>query len=537
MPRLFLAGVLMSLVFASSGTLTAAAATYEPRTDVIPLTTGLFGASRDSSQEMRTFRAIPFAAPPVGNLRWQPPQPVTPWEGVRRGDNFSPACTQQIRDFRALFYQSTEGSSEDCLYLNVWTPAQTPAEKKPVMVFFYGGGNTAGSGSAPASSGKGLASKGAVVVSFNYRLGAFGFLAHPELSAESPNGVSGNYALLDQIAVLQWIHDNITAFGGDPNNVTMYGPSAGAVNMTVLLASPLASGLFHKAVLESLSIFPAANPNPTLAIGEKTGLAFASAAGVTSLAALRAMHAPDLLRVPGSFSPYVDGYVFPDQIDQLFASGQVADIPIIVGWNANEGTPYPPFATTAADFLSRAERTYGDRAAEFLALYPVSTDADAQRLAFQPGTDGGFAWQAYTLARAHQAASKSNTFVYHFTRTPPYFADQHYMELDPPSLFGAYHGSEQAYLYNNLDALPRPYTAVDRTLADTASSYLVNFATTGNPNEGPLRGLPSWPTFGGPNGPLMLLGESIAPAAVPNRTAFDFYDSFYAQARGRGLAF
>ena len=227
--------------------------------------------------------------------------------------------------------------------------------------------------------------------------------------------------------------------------------------------------------------------------------------------------------------------MLPDQVDALFASGQSTDVPLIAGWNSNEATPYPQFAfgSTAAEFRARAQRMYGDLADRALAVYPVSTDEDAQRLSYQPMTDGFFGWQIYSLVRAHHAAGQAKTFVYHFTRTPPYYPDQHYLELDPPERFGAYHGSEQVYFYNTLDALPRPYTSVDRTLADTASWYLINFASTGDPNEGPHAGLAKWPPLAGPDGPVQYLSETITSGPVPNRAALEFFDQFYASARGR----
>jgi para-nitrobenzyl esterase len=514
-----------------------AAAGYDARTDVVEISSGLVAATRDSGPDIRTFKAIPFAAPPVGGRRWQPPQPVSPWEGVRRSDNFSAQCMQRPPNLRSILYQASESMSEDCLYLNVWTGASSPAERRPVMAFFYGGSNTSGSGSQPDYNGKGLASKGMVVVTFNNRLGPFGFLAHPELTQESANYASGNYALLDQIAALQWVQANIAAFGGDPANVTIYGESAGAYNESVLLASPLARGLFERVVAESAAAFGEGSPNIILADAEQAGVAFATTAGATSLAELRALHASDLLQVAGAWGAVVDGYVLPDQLDQLYASGQIADVPLLVGWNANEATPFPPFATTLAEFQDKAQRIYGVMAPQFLALYPVMSDADAQQQAFGPMSDGHFAWQAYTLARAHQATSRSKTFVYYFTHVPPWYPDQHFSQLDPPSSLGAYHSVEQVYFYNNLDVRPRPYTAADRTLADLTSSYLVNFASSGDPNGGPRALAARWPAFESTGERVMYLDESIAPGPVPFRTAFDFFDAFYAHKLGHPLSF
>lgn len=513
----------------------SAPSVYDAGTDVVQVSGGSVAATRDSGPDIRTFKAIPFAAPPIGDLRWQPPQPVIPWNGVRRADNFSPPCTQPGGDPRAIFYLSSEVSSENCLYLNVWTGASSPSERRPVMVYFYGGNNVTGSGSQPAYNGKGLASKGAVVVTFNYRLGPLGFLAHPELTEESPNQASGNYGLLDQIAVLQWIQTNIAVFGGDPANVTLYGASAGADDESVLMASPLARGLFQQVVAESGGYFPRANPNPALSGAEQAGLAFATAAGAASLADLRTLPATSLTAIPSAWGPVVDGYALPDQLDRLYASHQAADVPLLVGWNADDGTPFPPFATTLDEFQGKAQQVYGDTAPQFLALYPMASDADAQKQASAPYGQGVLAWSAYTLARAHQANSTSKTYVYHFTRVPPWYPEQHFLGQDPPSNFGAYHTAEQVYFFNTLDAIRRPYSDVDRTLSDVASSYLVNFATSGDPNEGARSGLPTWPTYDQRAGRVMDLGDAIAVAPVPDKSVFDFFDAFYTRQLGRPL--
>ncbi|GAC1326457.1 MAG: hypothetical protein NVSMB2_25570 [Chloroflexota bacterium] len=253
-----------------------------------------------------------------------------------------------------------------------------------------------------------------------------------------------------------------------------------------------------------------------------------------ALSDLRALPAADVLKLTGPWSPVVDRYVLPDQVDTLYAAGRTVDVPLITGWNSDEATPYPQFSfgSTAAEFRARAQQTYGDMADRALSIYPVATDADAQKLAYQPMTDGFFGWQIHSLARAY-SANHPKTFVYHFTRRPAYFPDQHYLELDPPARFGAYHGVEQAYLYGTLDALPRAYTSADRALADTTTSYLLNFATTGDPNTGPFSGLPTWPAFTGPIGPVQYLGEAVTTGSIPNHDALDFFDDLYAQARLR----
>jgi para-nitrobenzyl esterase len=513
---------------------------YTAASDIVGVTGGSVAAAAESTATARVFKAIPFAAPPVGALRWSAPAPVAAWAGVRRNDAFSAGCYQGSRPAGlpgSILYQPIAAQSEDCLYLNVWTGAARASEKRPVMLLVHGGGYQLGAGSQGNYSGIGLAQKGAVVVTLNYRLGPLGFLAHPALSAESVDHVSGNYALLDAIAALKWVQSNIATFGGDPANVTLYSESAGSGLSSVLLASPLAANLFHKLVIESLASLPAGAPNTTLAQAEAAGTTFATNLGATDLAALRAKTPQQIMAGSGSYiGPIVDGVVWPDQLDQLLAQGKIHDVPLLVGWNADEGTPYPAFATTLAGYNSTAAARYGAFATQFKAVYPASSDSDVLAMAYQPMRDSFFAWQPWALARAHAAQHKSKTFLYHFTRRPAYYADQKFNEQDPPANFGAYHSLEQVYFYNNLDrSVPaRPYDATDQRIADAASSYLVNFARTGNPNGGDLV---AWPEFTGASSPALFIGDSIAPAAAPFRPALDFFDAFYTQALGRALPF
>ncbi|WP_394790689.1 carboxylesterase/lipase family protein [Rhodoferax sp.] len=535
-----LPALLVACLAVACGGSDGAAASYAAAHDTVSVTGGTLAAAADSTAAVRVFKAIPFAAPPVGTLRWKPPSAVTAWSGVRRSDSFSAACYQGNRPFGlpgSILYQATEAQSEDCLYLNVWTGAASASEKRPVMLLLHGGGYQLGAGSQPNYNGSGLAQKGAVVVTLNYRLGPLGFLAHPELSAESADHVSGNYALLDAIAALKWVQSNIAAFGGDPANVTLYSESAGSGLSSVLLASPLASNLFHKLVIESLGSLPAGAANTTLTQAEAAGSTFASNLGAADLAALRAKTPQQIMAGSGSvITPIVDGVVWPDQLDLLLAQGKIHDVPLLLGWNSDEGTPYPAFATTLAGYSSTAAARFGAYAAQFQAVYPVSSDSDVLAMAYQPMRDSLFAWQPWTLARAHAAQHKSKTFLYHFNRRPAYYADQKFTEQDPPANYGAYHSLEQVYFYNNLDrsAPPRPYDATDRRIADAASSYLLNFARNGDPNGGTLV---AWPEFLGASSPALFIGDSIAPAAAPFRPALDFFDAFYTQALGRALPF
>jgi para-nitrobenzyl esterase len=523
----------------AAGSAGAMAEAYSPARDAVTTAQGVVSAAAESTAGHRVFKAIPFAAPPVGELRWKAPRPAATWTGIRRSDNFSAACMQGNRPFGvpgSILYQQNESQSEDCLYLNVWSGAAAASDKRPVLLLLHGGGFQLGSGSQPNYDGGGLADKGAVVVTMNYRLGPLGFLAHPDLSAESPDKVSGNYALLDAVAALQWVRSNIAAFGGDPSNVTLLSESAGSGLASVLLASPKATGLFQRIVIESLGSLPTDRANPTLAQAEGAGKGYAEKLGARDLPAMRAMSAQQVMEGAGSIPvPIVDGVVWPDQLDVLLKQGKLNDVPMLVGWNADEGTPYPPFAKDLASYEA-ATAKYGDMAAQFKTAYPVSSDADVKAMAFAPARDSFFGWQPWSLARAHAALGKAKTFVYHFNRHPAYYPDQQFKEQPLAANYGAYHSLEQVYLYNNLDrsAPPRPYTDVDRRLADLASSYLVNFARQGDPNGA---GLTVWPAFTGASSPVMSLGDSVGPMPAPSRAAFDFFDAFYASKLGRALPF
>jgi para-nitrobenzyl esterase len=535
-----------ALLLAACGA--SAPPTYISAADTVAVSGGTLRAAADSSLGLRMFRGIPYAAPPVGALRWKAPQPVQAWSGVRAGDAFGNACIAGNRPFGqpgSILYQNTETQSEDCLFLNVWSAA-TPGSpaRLPVMVLIHGGALLLGSGAQPNYDGSGLAGKGAVVVTFNYRLGPLGFLAHPALSAESPWHVSGNYGLQDALAALRWVAANIGRFGGDPSNVTLYSESAGAQLASALMVTPAASGLFQRAVLESLASFPAGSDLPTLATAEAAGTGFAANAGAADLNALRALSGQQIMAGSGALTAVVvDGQVLPDQPDRLYARGAFHDVPLLIGWNADEGTPYTPFASTLDAYRVSAASRYGSYASAFAQVYPVSSDADVQAMAYAPMRDGTFAWQPWAQARAHAAHARSPTWLYHFSRRPTYLAGQHFRELDPPERYGAHHTLEQVYFYNNLDrSVPqRAWTATDRELAAAASTYLLNFARTGNPNTGASESgqvpLPQWPVFSGRGAQALHLGDTIVAGPVPNLPALDFYDAFYTYSLGRALPF
>lgn len=459
-------------------------------------------ASADGS--VAVFKGVPFAAPPIGELRWRAPQPPAPWPGVRKADAFGANCMQTIVDARKPWtyeFMAHGGTSEDCLYLNVWTPAKSAGERRPVLVYIHGGANTEGSGSVPVYDGSGLASKGAVAVTINYRLGAFGFLAHRELTQEAPYHASGNYALLDQIAAVKWVKANIAAFGGDPARITVAGQSAGAFAVRNLLVSPLAAGLFHRAIAESgVSLGGAAR---TLADAEGDGVRFARAKNAASIAELRALTAQQIATPPVGGAPIrwgtvVDNYALPSSEADAFAAGKSNDVPVLTGTNRDEGGAVPQPATTADAFQKQAQQRYADRAPAFLALYPAATD-DAAKIAQNASARDVSRVTTSLWAMARAKTAKSPTFTYFWDHTLP---------GPDAAQFGAFHTSEVPYAMNTLAFSDRPFTAEDRKIADTLSSYWANFAATGDPNGA---GLPRWPSVAERPDATMNVGDTFAP--------------------------
>ncbi len=448
------------------------------------------GAAADG---VRIFKGIPFAAPPMGELRWKAPQPVVAWDGVRKCEAFGPECPQASYPTSSMYFSPPQKQSEDCLYLNVWTAARS-GERRPVMVWIHGGALTRGSGANRVYDGTALAKKGVVLVTINYRLGPLGYLAHPELTSESPQHSSGNYGVLDQIAALKWVQKNIAAFGGDSSRVTIFGESAGSWSVNILVATPLAKGLFHRAIGESGGQFGPGTylkeDRDKLPSAEKIGAAFAKAVGASSLKELRALPAEKIIEVffndaegrKFRTQPIVDGWVLPDEIRTIFAQGKQNDIPVIVGSNANEMTTLTPPASvprTLEDYRKRIESQYGEMVKEFDAVYPVKTEADIANGYLGSARDTLFTLQMRTWARM-TATGHSKAYLYSFSHVPP----------NPNSKYlGAYHASEIAYVFGNLNPENRAYQDVDHKLAEILSSYWVNFATTGDPNA---KGLPRW---------------------------------------------
>ena len=470
---------------------------------------------------------IPFAAPPVRDARWRPPQKLQRWTRTYRADRIGPECFQPMREHAYNHYFGDEPMSEDCLYLNVWAPATRtagadPVAKKPVIVWIYGGSFVVGSGGKALYDGQALAAKGAVVVTVNYRLGALGFLAHPELSAESPQHASGNYGLLDQIAALQWVQRNIAAFGGDPKRVTLMGQSAGAIAISDLQVSPLARGLFDRIVALSGSALAPAFDTPPLADAEKTGQAFAASLGTPSLAALRRMPADAISRAAfAGARPIVDGWVLPDRPANLYAAGRQLDVPLMLGFTRDENLTSFAAVRTLADYRAETERQFGANAAKVEALYPSTDDAGARQAANMLGRDISFSPMMRTWAKMQGEHGRAPTWAYMFAQPHPYVPGVRFTDMDTAAA-GIYHTAEVPYFLGNFDAFnlfraTRQWTADDRLLADRMMTSLVAFASSGDPGQ--FAGL-IWPRYDARER-LMIFAEPPAIAVWPNRAELD----------------
>jgi para-nitrobenzyl esterase len=471
------------------------------------------------------YKGIPFAAPPINDLRWRRPQPAAAWPGVRSADAFKPACMQTGVSMPG---ETLPVTSEDCLYLNIWKPAEKTGGKLAVLVKIYGGGWSSGSASMPLYWGDKLAERGIIVVTFGYRLGPFGFLAHPELTAESPMQSSGNYGLMDQIAALQWVRRNIGAFGGDASRVTIVGQSAGAAAVSILMASPLAKGLFHRAIAESGGLFEPLKlaPNYLLANAEKEGVAYATSLGAHSLKELRDLSARTLLggKAATIAHPVIERDLLPQSPYDTFAVRQQNDLPVLVGSNANEGGSFLVGQTTsAATFEADINKQFGKLPAELLTAYPHDTDAQAYaaRLGFE--RDLRFGWDMWAWARLAVMNGSHNVYYYHFTKDPPFPKGSVYQD------WGASHFAELWYVFDHLDQEKWAWTASDGQLANAMASYWVNFTKTGDPN-GP--GLPVWPAFKAADEKVQYLGETIITGGVPNLSSLKVFDRVYDDVRG-----
>ncbi len=454
------------------------------------------GVTSESRPRVEAFKGVPYAAPPVGPLRWREPQPVPRWEGVRHAGTFGARC-MQAHIYDDMIFR--DQMSEDCLYLNVWTPQASATAKLPVMVWIHGGGFRAGSASEPRQDGERLAAKGVVVVSMNYRLGVFGYLAHPELTKESGHGASGNYGLMDQIAALKWVQANIAGFGGDPARVTIFGESAGSFAVSGLMATPLARGLFQRAIGESGAYFSAGGalgPMP-LAASEGQGTRLGVAMGAESLAALRAKAADEVLTASGTlakaeFAPTLDGYVFPRTAYAIFTEGQQARVPLLAGWNADEirgAVTLAPVKPTVASFGEDVRGRFGERADAILAAYPAHDDAQALESAASLASDLFIGYGTWKWIDMHAGTGGQPVFRYLFERVIPVPPDS----KAPAKAIGARHAGEIEYVFGQLDTVPKVvWEPTDRKLSDLMMTYWSNFARTGDPN-GP--GVPAWPRY------------------------------------------
>ncbi|MFI5161311.1 MAG: carboxylesterase/lipase family protein [Sphingobacteriales bacterium] len=477
---------------------------------------GTVSGVKNSSGDITSFKGIPFAAPPVGNLRWKAPQPAKHWEGVRKCDAFGPSPMQAkptpFMVYTSEFLIPEKLISEDCLYLNVWTGAKSKTEKRAVFVWIYGGGFTSGGSACPIYDGEALAKKGIIFVSVNYRVGVFGFFAHPELTKESPNHASGNYGLMDQIAALKWVKKNIAAFGGDPNQVTIAGQSAGSMSVNALVASPLTKGLFNRAIAESgsLTVKNPAIPASTLQSVETAGEAAAKKAGANSLADLRAMSAEDAMKkLQGRYSPIADGYVLPEAIPDIFAQNKENHVPVITGWNGDEFGSGP---VTKENFIKQAQKMYGADAEMFLKYFPATTDAEATASQGKLTRDQIFALSGYNWANIQSKNVNSPIYVYNFDRKIP--ATGEYVK------YGSFHTGEVCYVMNNLKFLNnRPFGDTDKALANLMSDYWVNFVKTGNPNG---KGLPEWPKYTASGNLVKVFDAQSKAEALPDKGALDF---------------
>lgn len=470
---------------------------------------------------LTVYRGIPFAAPPVGDLRWRAPQPAAKWEGVKPALQFAPGPIQGGNP--------PSGKSEDCLYLNVWTPAKTSSERLPVLVWIYGGGFGAGATSERSYSGEKLAQKGVVLVSIAYRVGQLGFLAHPELSAESANHVSGNYGLLDMISGLQWVQKNIAAFGGDPGKVTIFGESAGGIAVSMLCASPQAKGLFHGAISQSggsfgpprLTTFPGENTK-RLADAERSGLEYAKSAGVTSLAELRKL-APDKLpggRGLGMSWPIIDGWVIPNDQYTLYEAGRFNDTPILVGYNSDEGASFWP-PKTPEDYVAGVKTRYGKFAEVLIQAYPAGSNS-VPKTARDLARDAAFGWHTWSWARLQSRMGKSKAYYYYFDQHPDY------PEGSPNAGRGSPHGQDVNYVFLHLDPNSPQTTKSDLEISEAMATYWVNFAKRGDPNG---EGVPVWPAFSDRQPQVMYFNKTPHPGPVPSADSLKVLDGYFAWRR------
>lgn len=469
------------------------------------------------SDGLTIFKGIPFAAPPVGELRWKAPQPVKPWHDTLQTTKYAAGPIQG---------EPSPDYSEDCLYLNVWTPARKTDEKLPVLVWIYGGGFVFGNTADPNYDCEDLARAGGIVmVSINYRVGQLGWLALPELSKENANGVSGNYGLMDQIAGLQWVKRNIAKFGGNPDQVTIFGESAGGISVSMLCASPLAKGLFHGAISQSGGSFGPTRPTTypgenmkTLAQAEEDGKKLMQSLGASSVDELRAMDASKFAgRGLGSNSwPVVDGYVIPGDQSELYAEGKYNDVPVLIGYNSDEGASFQFGGRGAEAYTQSTQMRYGPFAEALLKAYPY-TDADGGKQSRDLMRDAAFGWQTWNWARLQSKTGKGKVYLYYFDEHPEHPAGS------PDFGKGSYHGQDVNFVFQHMGSFERP--EVDKPLSIAMGKYWTNFAKYGNPNG---EGVPEWPAFSNEKPQVMhLTGPTPFVGGVPSEEALNVLDKYF----------
>ncbi|QHT70791.1 carboxylesterase family protein [Rhodocytophaga rosea] len=489
---------------------------------------GWISGAINASGDVHIYKGIPYAAPPIGNLRWKAPQPAPSWKGVRPCVAFGPNAMQPVpvpsgAYGKEILIPPDGPISEDCLYLNVWAPAKKANKKRPVLVIVHGGGFTGGSGSISLLDGEQMARKGLVVVSINYRLGVFGFLAHPALTAESPHHSSGNYGILDQIAAFEWIKKNISAFGGDPDNITADGGSAGSCSVLTIVASPLGKGLLRRVISESGPLFQPKECRE-LRAAEHEGLQTMQAKQARTLSQMRALSADSLLKGDHLRLPVVDNYLLTDHIRDLFAAGKQNDVDLLIGYNEGDQDMRGP-AQSAQAFIRMAKGKYGLDADEFLRIYPASTDQQAAASQVAISRDRVFGWGNFLWAKAQSRQGQQKVWMYYFSRSVP--------AVPGKPEYGAFHGSQGAYVLDNLHRWNLLFTQWDKTLSERMSTYWVNFATSGNPNIAYSEAstqkkvneqMPFWPPFSVAQTKVMEFGSEVKPINLPSMRAFRFFE-------------
>ncbi len=491
---------------------------------------GIIEGNYDTKSGIQTYFGVPFAKPPVGDLRWKDPQPIASWKGVKETKHFGPRPMQVLiwNDMNSR----SNGVSEDCLYLNVWTPATRNTKNLPVLVYFYGGGNVAGDGSEPRYDGETMAKKGIVVITCNYRLNIFGNFAHPELSAESPHKSSGNYGYYDQLAALQWVKNNIAAFGGDPNHVTIAGESAGSVAVSYQMSSPLAKGLVNAAIGESgAGIAPTMAPVP-LQEAEKIGKNLADKAGVTSLKALKALTSREVYEIyaeskgEGRFPVVLDGYFLPKYLNEIYIAKEQAQIPLLVGWNSAEGSANAILAGqpfTVENYINKVKEAYPNNANEFLAVYSAHSEKEVELSATALAGDKFIGFSTWKWFDLHRKNSSQPVYRYLYSKLRPALVGA----SAPAHAVGAPHAADIEYCMGNLRLIKEfAWTADDYQVSETMNNYFANFIKTYNPNG---NNLPEWKvaTANDPTPPVMIIDVKSRTEKAVNDERYELLDKIY----------